>query len=103
MYFFIYSHLYTCVAKHVHTHTYIYKYIYLFIYIYMGFPGGSMGKESTCLVRDAGGTGLIPGQKDPLEKGMAIYSGILNWRIPWTKKPGGLQSIELQKSWPWLK
>ena len=23
------------------------------------------------------------GQEDPLEKGMAIHSAILNWRIPW--------------------
>ena len=24
------------------------------------------------------------GGEDPLEKGMAIYSSILAWRIPWT-------------------
>jgi len=24
------------------------------------------------------------GQEDPLEKGMAIHSSILAWRIPWT-------------------
>ena len=30
------------------------------------------------------------GQEDPLEKGMATYSSILAWRIPWTKEPGGL-------------
>ena len=35
------------------------------------------------------------GQQDPLEKGMAIYSRILAWRIPWTKEPGGLQSMGL--------
>ena len=35
------------------------------------------------------------GQEDPLEKGMAIYSSILAWRIPWTKEPGGLQSMGL--------
>ena len=29
----------------------------------------------------------------PLEKGMAIHSNILAWRIPWTEKPDGLQSI----------
>ena len=33
------------------------------------------------------------GQEDPLEKGMATYSTILAWRIPWTKEPGGLQSM----------
>ena len=31
------------------------------------------------------------GGEDPLEEGMATYSSILAWRIPWTEKPGGLQ------------
>ena len=35
-------------------------------------------------------------QEDPLEKGMATYSIILAWRIPWTE-PGGLQSMESQR------
>ena len=30
------------------------------------------------------------GQEDPLEKGMAIHSGILAWRNPWTEETGGL-------------
>ena len=33
------------------------------------------------------------GQEDLLEKGMATHSSILIWRIPWTEKPGGLQSM----------
>ena len=33
------------------------------------------------------------GQEDPLEKGMAIHSSILAWRIPWTEEPGELKSI----------
>ena len=33
------------------------------------------------------------GQEVPLEKGMAIHSSILAWRIPRTEKPGGLQSL----------
>ena len=33
------------------------------------------------------------GQEDPLAKGMATYSSILAWRIPWTEKPGGLKSM----------
>ena len=37
------------------------------------------------------------GQEDPLEKGMATHSSILAWRIPWTGKPGGLQSMGLQR------
>ena len=34
------------------------------------------------------------GQEDLLEKEMATYSSILAWKIPWTKEPGGLQSME---------
>ena len=36
------------------------------------------------------------GQKDPLEKDMAIFSSLLAWEIPWTEEPGGLQSGESQ-------
>ena len=36
------------------------------------------------------------GQEDSLEKGMATLTIILVWEIPWTEKPGGLQSMELQ-------
>ena len=35
--------------------------------------------------------------EDPLEKGMAIHSSILAWRIPWTEEPGGLQSMGSQR------
>ena len=37
------------------------------------------------------------GWDDPLEKGMAIHSSILTWRIPWTEEPGGLQSVGSQR------
>ena len=37
------------------------------------------------------------GREDPLEEGMAAQSNILAWRIPWTEKPGGLQSMESQE------
>ena len=36
------------------------------------------------------------GGKDPLEKGMATYSSILAWRIPWIVEPGWLQSMGSQ-------
>ena len=29
------------------------------------------------------------GQDDPLDKGAAIHSSILAWRIPWTEEPAG--------------
>ena len=37
------------------------------------------------------------GQEDPLEKEMATQSSILAWRIPWTEKPGGIQSVGSQR------
>ena len=42
-------------------------------------------------------TGLVPGQEDPLEKGMVTHSSILAYRIPWTEQPGGLQSMGSQR------
>ena len=39
--------------------------------------------------------GLIPGCEDPLEKGTAIHSSILAWKIPRTEELGGLQSMGL--------
>ena len=35
--------------------------------------------------------------EDRLEKGMAIHSNILAWRIPWTEESGGLQSMGSQR------
>ena len=40
---------------------------------------------------------LSLGWEDLLEKGMATHSSILAWRIPWTEKPGGPQSMGLQR------
>ena len=42
------------------------------------------------------------GREDPLKKEMATQSSILAWEIPWPEEPGGLQSMELQKSQTWL-
>ena len=36
-------------------------------------------------------------REDPLKEGMATYSNILDWRIPWTEEIVGLQSIESQR------
>ena len=38
------------------------------------------------------------GWEDPLEKGMQPTPSILPWRIPWTKEPGRLQSVGLQRA-----
>ena len=37
------------------------------------------------------------GWEDPLEKEMAINSSTIAWKIPWTKEPGRLQSMGLQR------
>ena len=34
--------------------------------------------------------------EDPLEKEIATHSSILAWEIPWTREPGGLQSMGSQ-------
>ena len=36
------------------------------------------------------------GREDSLENRMATHSIILAWKIPWTEKPGRLQSLVLQ-------
>ena len=38
------------------------------------------------------------GQEDTLEEEMATQPRILPWNIPWTKEPGGVHSMESQKS-----
>ena len=37
------------------------------------------------------------GWEDPLEKEMATHSSTLAWKIPWTEKPGRLQSLGSQR------
>ena len=54
------------------------------------FPGGSDGKESAC---DIGDQGLTPGSGRCPREGNETQTNILAWRIPWTEKPGKLQSI----------
>ena len=61
----------------------------------MGFPGGSVVKNSAC---QAGDPGSIPGSERSPGEEMATYSTSLAWEIPWTEDPGGLQSKGFQKS-----
>ena len=58
------------------------------------FPGGSVVKTLPA-VQETQVRSL--GQEDPLEAGIATYSSLLIWRIPWTEEPGGLQSIGLHR------
>ena len=47
---------------------------------------------------NAGGIGLIPGLGiSPREGNGNLGNCILAWEIPWTKEPGGLQSVGSQR------
>ena len=50
-----------------------------------GFPGFSVGKESTQNARDVGS---ISGSGRSLGKEMATHSSIFAWEITWTEEPG---------------
>ena len=58
-----------------------------------GFLGGTHGKESICQCRRHKRHEFNPWVRD----WMAIHSSILAWEIPWTEKPGGPQSMGLQR------
>ena len=55
--------------------------------LHLGFPGGSVGKESTC---NAGDLGSILGWEDPLEKGRlstpVLWPREFNGLYPWSRK-----------------
>ena len=60
----------------------------------VGFPSGSVSKESACnegdLVRSLG-------QEGPLEEEMATHSSVIAWEFPRTEEPGRLQSMGSQE------
>ena len=66
---------------------------FLFLAIAWGFPGGS--ECNLPAMRETQVWSL--GQEDLLEKGMAIHSSILAWRIPRTDELGGLQAMGSQR------
>ena len=63
----------------------------------VGLPGGAPGKEPTCQRRRHETWVWFLGWEDLQKEGVATHSRILAWRIPWTKEPGGLQAIRLQR------
>ena len=56
----------------------------------MIFLGDSVVKNPPV---NLGDTGSNTGLEDLLEEGIATHSSILAWEIPWTEKPGWLQSM----------
>ena len=85
---------------HTHTHTYtVVCYIYncvcvciklcVCVYIYVTSQVAQTAMQETWV--QFLGSGRSPGG------GKGNHSSIVAWRILWTEKPGGLQSIELQR------
>jgi len=60
----------------------------------LDFPGGADGKASAY---NAETRVWSLGQEDLLEKEMGTHSSILAWEIPWTEKPGRVQSMGSQR------
>ena len=61
----------------------------------MGFPGDSAVKNPPAMQETQ--VQSLDWQ-DPLEEEMATHSSILAWEIPWTEKPGRLQSMGVSES-----
>ena len=67
----------------------------------IGLPCSSEGKESARNARDLS---LIPRSGRSPGNGLAIHSSIFTWRIPWTKKCGGVATSPTLSNWAteWL-
>ena len=67
-------------------------------FLSLGFPGGSVVKNPPANAVTQETRVLLLGWEDPQEEQMATHSSNLAWRIPWTEKPGELQSMGSQES-----
>ena len=82
------------IYMHTHTHTHTHR-ASLVAQTVKNLPAKKKKKKNLPAMRGTWVRSL--GQEDPLEKEMATRSSILAWRIPWTEKPGGLQSTGSQR------
>ena len=64
----------------------------------LGFPSGSVVKNPPAKQEAQEMLVQSVGLEDPLKEEVATHSSILAWRISWTEKPGGLQSLGSQKN-----
>ena len=85
-----------CFSRDFYYHKFLikYKFNYVILLSKGDFPVAQMVKNLPA-IQETRVWSL--GQEDPLEKGMAIHFSIFAWRIPWTEKLGGLQSMEFAK------
>ena len=65
--------------------------------VYLGFSGGSAVKNPPAMQEIQEMQVQSLGWEDTLDEGIATHSSILDWRIPWTEEPGGLQSKASQR------
>ena len=65
--------------------------------LYLPRPSGITVNNPLVNAGDARNVGSIPGSGRSPGEGMATHSSIVAWRIPWTEKSGGLQSMGLQR------
>ena len=63
----------------------------------LGFPGGTVVKNSPANAGDLRDVGLIPGSGRSLGGGKATRSSLLAWEIPWTEETGGPWSTGSQR------
>ena len=66
-------------------------------YRYLASQVALVVKNLPASAGDIRDSGLILGQEDPLEEGMATPSSSLAQRIPWTEDHGGLKSMGLHR------
>ena len=65
--------------------------------MHVGFPSGSVVENSPANAGDTGDVGLIPGSGRSPEGGNDNRLQYSCLGIPWTEKPGELQSMMLQR------
>ena len=68
---------------------------FILLIIFRGFPGGSVVKNPPAMQKLQVGSLCW---EDPMEEEMATHSTILARIIPWTEKPGRLQSMGSQRA-----
>ena len=88
---------------HTHIYTYIHTYIHTYIYIHTHVHVSKASqvvlgvKNLPTNAGDLRHSGSILGWEDLLEQERATHTSILDWRLPWTEEPGGLQSMWSQR------
>ena len=82
-----------------HTHAYTHTRIHTHIHTHMqGFPGGAVVKNPPANAGDARHISSVPGSGRSPGGGNGNHSSNFAWGIPWTEKPGRLQSMGSQRA-----